>query len=125
MLMYSSAKPKFYFAGKMIKHRTNCAVFRHRNKAVHTPNDNTQMLIGYFYYPSARGGRLDLFGVHPHPDRRRRNTPVINLREKKLAKLKPTSEEEDPYLVFVLLCIAQLQRRSFKTADQTMHTVGL
>lgn len=125
ILMNSSASPKFYFAGKKIKHRPNFAVFRRRNKAVHSPNDNLQMFIGYFYYPNARGGRLDLFGVHPHPDRRRHNTPVVNLREKKLAKLKPANEEEDPYLVFVLLSIAQLQSRTFKTSDQTTHTVGL
>lgn len=49
---------------------------------------------------------------------RRHNLPVASLRQRRLSKLEPLCEPEDPYLAAVLIALAQEQRESCRPSQE-------
>ncbi|KAJ5566754.1 hypothetical protein N7535_006060 [Penicillium sp. DV-2018c] len=114
--------PKFYFAGQGI-HRPKYPVFRRRKKDNQPSENETQSLIGYFDYLDLFYGRKERLQPMGHPTYN--NAPVARIFEKRLAQITPANWKEDPYLVCILLSIAQLQERSLATKKPTTHTSRL
>ncbi|RAL04869.1 uncharacterized protein BO80DRAFT_441717 [Aspergillus ibericus CBS 121593] len=48
----------------------------------------------------------------------RRNRPVVNLHQKRLRSLEPPNPAEDPYLIAMLIALAQAQRRQADTGER-------
>lgn len=112
MAFMSSKGPKFYFSGQPV-HRPHYIVFRRRGQP--------SQLIGYFFYVEVKWQRERKFQFRRHPHGGQ-NTACARLREKRVSKITPSEWTEDPYLVCILLSLAQLQER---TLSSTSHTVRL
>ncbi|KKK26528.1 hypothetical protein ARAM_006128 [Aspergillus rambellii] len=109
----------FTFAGQSI-HQPLYKVFHRRHHFDQTASQEPPPLISYLNYTDISGGRWHQFRPSPHPSKGC-NSPVRRICNKKLAQIKPEKWEEDPYLVYVLLCLAQLQERDFKPSSLTGH----
>ncbi|KAH8808219.1 hypothetical protein F5884DRAFT_857761 [Xylogone sp. PMI_703] len=54
------------------------------------------------------------------PPLKRQNLPVVTIREKKLHRLHPKKEAEDPYIIAILIALAQQNGRA-KVQEQSRH----
>lgn len=58
------------------------------------------------------------------PVSNRFNPPVARLRQKKLRRLQPVREVEDPYIVAVLIALAQEQRTATSALSAASQPLG-
>ncbi|KAG5795130.1 hypothetical protein H9Q69_005821 [Fusarium xylarioides] len=98
-------KPKFFYAGRPI-HEALCDVFH-----VAKPLPGTQPpVIGFTYYPTFNRERKRRYTPRIHPKSEDGVTsPVQRICDILLEKVTPENWEEDPYIVCLLLSLAQAQ----------------
>lgn len=112
--------PRFWFAGRPI-HRPPYALFRRRGDNL--PIEHTsQCVLGYFNYPAVTKYREKKLKPLLHPSGGV-DTVGTRLSEKRLSQITPNEWFQDPYIVCILLSIAQLQQRLLQVPRSTIHKV--
>lgn len=108
----------FFFANCHV-YRSDCDVYTPDNRACPIPR---LLLVGYFHYvyiEKARRRKLEPrcppIGYH--------NEAGWTLSRKKLSKATPDDWSRDPYLVCLLLSLAQSQARSLASPPKTIYLV--
>ncbi|KAM6514288.1 hypothetical protein FALCPG4_015439 [Fusarium falciforme] len=112
------SKPTFFFASRLVERLDWCSVF-------HTHLDHIareQLVVGYFHYDTLAAKRRERLSPCPHP-RGDRNEPVIRLYRRRLSRITPIIWSQDPYLVCVLLSMAQSLRRESRSPKSFIFTV--
>ncbi|KAF5718663.1 hypothetical protein FGLOB1_1555 [Fusarium globosum] len=94
-----------FLYNKLKVHIPKCEVYRIDN--VH--KFEQQPIIGYFHYDILANQRKYCFVPKKHPVPGTSNLPVERLYQRRLRNLTPALWFEDPYLVCVLLSLAQMQ----------------
>ncbi|KAM6514286.1 hypothetical protein FALCPG4_015439 [Fusarium falciforme] len=113
-------KPTFFFASRLVERLDWCSVF-------HTHLDHIareQLVVGYFHYDTLAAKRRERLSPCPHP-RGDRNEPVIRLYRRRLSRITPIIWSQDPYLVCVLLSMAQSLRRESRSPKSFIFTARL
>jgi len=111
-------RPPFSFAGRSI-HKPDCVVFSREGQ----PNTTSQPWVGYFHYPSVEQHRKQILKPRRHHEDGGHNAGW-GLYWKRLSRITPKEWSRDPYLVCVLLAIAQLQVRSVESLKSAIHVVS-
>ncbi|KAL2810968.1 hypothetical protein BJX63DRAFT_422691 [Aspergillus granulosus] len=103
----TSRGPQFYFQGRPV-HQPAYTVFYHHETPFNT--NSSPPLVGYIHYTSINGDRREYF------EHRSRATKGItqtkaNSFQTQFALATPKEWTEDPYFLFILLALGQLQHR--------------
>ncbi|KAF4455330.1 hypothetical protein F53441_2345 [Fusarium austroafricanum] len=99
-------KPQFYYAKKKL-HSPDCNIYQIGAQY----NFKQLPIIGYCHYDNLTNERKQALTPNCHPVTGAYNFPVERLYQRRLRTLTPDLWVEDPYLVCVLLSLAQLQWR--------------
>ncbi|RKL01294.1 hypothetical protein BFJ68_g12383 [Fusarium oxysporum] len=100
---------------KLRLHTPECEVFRTSD----VYNFEQRPVIGHFQYEDLVKQRERANRPRRHPIPGARNLPAERLYQRRLRDLTPALWFEDPYLVCVLLSLAQLQRQKGQTMPET------
>ncbi|KAF4417301.1 hypothetical protein F53441_14525 [Fusarium austroafricanum] len=95
-------QPLFRYAGRRV-HYPQCDIYRPEIQDTHHP-----LIIGFFHYNNVTKEREKKLTAQPHPGDGY-NMPVTQLYLRKLRRVTPALWYEDPYLLCVLLALAQTQ----------------
>ncbi|KAF9885863.1 hypothetical protein FE257_012335 [Aspergillus nanangensis] len=114
----SSKGPSFYFADRDV-HQPLYTVFSRRKQPDQGVCQDPLPLIGYLNYTTVIGPRTHQF--LPRSKGGGVDYPLTPLGKKKYARVIPKEWKEDPYFVFVLLSIAQLQEDRLKELKSISH----
>lgn len=120
----SSQNPEFRFANKshwLLKYHL---FSRCRQRGQQGPRSR----LGYLHYDDIADLREKQFPACRRPENSLRhvsysNPPGWRLHQIKVAQITPKNWAEDPYLVFVLFSVAQVQERHRKLPQPPIHTV--
>ncbi|KAH7205370.1 uncharacterized protein BKA55DRAFT_547204 [Fusarium redolens] len=96
--------PPFLFAGRGV-HLPECHIFRVRATGI-----QKRPIVGYYHYNNVARERQRALTPKSHPNGSY-NYPVSRIYQRRLRNVAPALWFEDPYLVCILLSLAQLQRR--------------
>lgn len=96
--------PQFLFAGRGV-HSPECHIFKTRSTDI-----LQRSIVGYYTYNNLSRERQRALTPKSHPSGGY-NYPVSRIYQRRLRNLAPALWTEDPYLVCVLLSLAQLQWR--------------
>ncbi|KAH6973874.1 hypothetical protein BKA56DRAFT_592675 [Ilyonectria sp. MPI-CAGE-AT-0026] len=80
--------------------------------------------MGYFHYQTLVRKRRERLTPRPHPGRGN-NGPVRRMYRRKLSKVTPQQWSRDPYLLCILLSLAQSQARMSRLPQPSIFVVGL
>lgn len=94
----------FLFAGRSVQ-IPECHIFR-----VHATDIQQRPIVGYYHYDNVARERQRAMTARSHPNGSY-NLPVARIYQRRLRNVAPALWFEDPYLVCILLSLAQLQRR--------------
>ncbi|KAM4064392.1 hypothetical protein HRG_012715 [Hirsutella rhossiliensis] len=114
---------EFFFANRFI-HRSDCDVFSPDERPYKHISRIPRLLVGYFHYTYVEGARRRLL----RPPRRPGGGPNFvgqSIFRKKLSKVTPKEWVQDPYLVCVLLSLAQRQARALVSPKPTAYASRL
>ncbi|KAF5620909.1 uncharacterized protein FTJAE_11534 [Fusarium tjaetaba] len=103
-----------FFYNQLQVHTPKCEVYRTDN----VQKLEQQPIIGYFQYDELIKERERALVPRSHPVPGASNLPVERLSQRRLHDLTPARWFEDPYLVCVLLSLAQLQRQKRKSMTE-------
>ncbi|SCO54663.1 uncharacterized protein FFNC_15615 [Fusarium fujikuroi] len=105
-------RPQFFYAKQKV-HSPNCNIFQ-----IDAQHDLEQLpIIGYCHYNNLTEERKHALTPKCRPDTGAYNLPVERLCQHRLRASTPDLWFEDPYLVCVLLSLAQLQWRPPLTSE--------
>lgn len=99
-------QPHFFFAGGSV-HQPDYVVFSRNGKL----NEAVQPWVGYFNYSNVKDQRWRMVKPQLHPGEGY-NAAGRSKALRKLSRITPNEWSRDPYLVCILLSIAQLQARN-------------
>ncbi|KAL4721764.1 hypothetical protein ACLX1H_011258 [Fusarium chlamydosporum] len=119
-LTFVQGNPTFYFDGYRVRHEKGCDIYRiDNNKLMQQP----EPIIGYYLYDvdSARQKRLSA----PRAPCGLNNEAVERIYERRLSGITPEDWRNDPYLVCLLLSLAQFQWYQGKTKGQKVFPAHL
>ncbi|KJZ74892.1 hypothetical protein HIM_05801 [Hirsutella minnesotensis 3608] len=119
ILSMSSRHTDFFFANRRV-HRSNCSVFAPDSRAGPIP----RLLVGYFHYSYVESARRRKLQARLPPVGRH-NEAGERLSRKKLSKVTPEEWSRDPYLVCLVLSLAQRQARSLASPQQITYVFCL
>ena len=118
--------PAFYFAGRLVDRAEGCKIYRiDKNKL--NPIDTSQValqpesIVGYYRY-NIDNVRLTRY-IAPRAPRSLDNNPVQRLLNRRLAKITPADWRTDPYIVCLLLGLAQFQWYKYYRPEQDIFLV--
>lgn len=114
-----SGECEFFFAKRSV-HVSNCDVYAPRER----PGAPDAGLVGYFLYDYAPCTRCRLLRAPRNPDGGA-NFVGLRIEKKKLSQVTPEHWCRDPYLVCLLLSLAQRQARSQALPRPSAYTVRL
>ncbi|PNP77041.1 hypothetical protein FNYG_09654 [Fusarium nygamai] len=117
-----SKPPKFFYAGRAA-HETLCYVFH-----VARPSPRAQPpVVGFTYYRAFNWERKRRYTPRTHPKSKsgKTNGPVKRICKILLRKVTPQKWEEDPYIVCLLLSLAQAQAMKQKREKPDTFPVRL
>ncbi|KAF5024691.1 hypothetical protein F66182_3230 [Fusarium sp. NRRL 66182] len=106
-LVSAGDHPVFSFAGRKV-HAPECYLFALRSALLASP------FVGYYHYDTVAWERRRKFIKIPTNPGRGGNLPVARLCQRRLKKATPPRWSEDPYLVCILLALAQAQAQACK-----------
>ncbi|CAI7603781.1 unnamed protein product [Penicillium glandicola] len=115
-------RPHFFFANKRI-HRPQYNVFYRSRKRNQRASQAPRPMIGYLDYRDVEDYRQKMFPARCPPDGLT-NRPGGRIRLKRIAQITPKNWSEDPYLLCVLLSLAQLQEYHRKESHPPIHIVS-
>ncbi|KAK7428863.1 hypothetical protein QQZ08_004633 [Neonectria magnoliae] len=97
--------PVFSFAKRSID-QSECTIFHIAKHCIREQHQDALAVIGYFYYQNVVSKRRQKLTPRPHPHKGY-NRPVLRLCQRKLSKITPQTWSQNPYLVSILLSMAQ------------------
>ncbi|KAF4456623.1 hypothetical protein F53441_1281 [Fusarium austroafricanum] len=97
--------PPFIYANRQV-HLPECDVYLVNNK-----NRQTPLIVGFYHYNNVTKARKRTLSAPGHPGQGY-NGPGTRICLRKLRQVTPPLWSEDPYLICVLLSLAQLQWRA-------------
>lgn len=109
-------QPQFFYAGRPVDH-PDYVVFSRNGQL----SEAVQPWVGYFNYSNVRDQRWRMLKPRPHPGEGC-NAAGRSKALRKLSTITPNEWSRDPYLVCILLSIAQLQARSVE--PPAIHVVS-
>ncbi|KAF4513143.1 hypothetical protein G6O67_000452 [Ophiocordyceps sinensis] len=116
-------RSEFFFAKRSV-HRSDCDVFEPNERLNKCFGQMPRLLVGYLHYSYVEGARRQLL----RPPRRPGGDPNVvgqSISRRKLSKVTPKEWFRDPYLVCVLLSLAQRQARAPTWPTQTAYSSRL
>ncbi|KAF5556624.1 hypothetical protein FMEXI_1096 [Fusarium mexicanum] len=119
VLEYVLVTAAFHYGGRLV-HVPHCSAFR---IAGHINVPHPEPIVGYYCY-DAEEGRQARFTARAGPPGIE-NLPVQRLYDRRLARVTPVEWVKDPYLVCVILSLAQIQWRSDATRQPRPYLVRL
>ncbi|KAF4443027.1 hypothetical protein FACUT_1580 [Fusarium acutatum] len=119
ILEYVRVSAAFHYGGRLV-HVPQCSAFR---IAGHIEVPHPEPIIGYYSY-NADEGRSVRFTARAGPPGTW-NIPIQQLYARRLARVTPQDWSRDPYLVCILLSLAQIQWRSDTTGQPRFYLVRL
>lgn len=105
-------------------HQPQCVLFSRRRQPSQPDTRPLQSLVGYFNYTDVKRRRQEKLRPRQNPGGGH-NAPGQRLFQKRLFQITPLEWAHDPYLVCILLSIAQLQERSLNLPRRTAYMVCL
>ncbi|KAF5669886.1 hypothetical protein FDENT_11399 [Fusarium denticulatum] len=99
-----TGSPCFLYARRRV-HLPNCQVFQ----TIAADHVQQRPIVGYYHYNNLILERKQALTPRLHPVTGRCNSPVLRIYQRRLRDVNPALWFEDPYLVCVLLALAQLQ----------------
>ncbi|KAJ5115542.1 hypothetical protein N7526_011423 [Penicillium atrosanguineum] len=112
--------PPFHFQGRPV-HQPDYIVFPRRENNIDHIHTSSSPLVGYLHYTSVNGDRRRLFEPCPGP-MGALNAVGANVCQKLLHRIIPKEWTEDPYLICLLLALAQSQERKSGFSSQIVFT---
>ena len=109
-------QPQFFFAGRPVD-QPDYVVFSRSGQL----NDAVQPWVGYFNYSNVKDQRWRMLEPRRHPGEGH-NAAGRSKALRTLSTITPNEWSRDPYLVCILLSIAQLQARSVE--PPAIHVVS-
>ncbi|KAF5671561.1 hypothetical protein FDENT_10855 [Fusarium denticulatum] len=109
----------FHYRGRLL-HVPHCSAFQ---IAGHIAVPHPEPIVGYYSY-NVDGDREARFTARAGPPGTM-NLPMEQIYERRLAKVTPQDWTRDPYLVCVMLSLAQVQERSDTTGQPRLYLVRL
>ncbi|KAM6522962.1 hypothetical protein FALCPG4_012569 [Fusarium falciforme] len=113
--------PVFFFANRPID-KPDCTVFHVVKHCIVEQHQDALPVIGYFHYESIISKRQEKLTPRPHPYGGY-NGPVRPLCQRKLSKVTPQKWSQDPYLVCILLSMAQSLAHKSHSPQPTVFVV--
>jgi hypothetical protein len=113
--------PTFRFARRYV-HSPECHVFQVRRTDIQPPP-----IVGYYHYNNIARDREEALRPPSPPSHRDGcyNNPVRKIYQRRLRNVTPALWTEDPYLVCILLSLAQLQWREGQSPRPTTFNVSI
>ncbi|KND91088.1 hypothetical protein TOPH_04348 [Tolypocladium ophioglossoides CBS 100239] len=111
--------PSFFWAGRSVHQPPYTVFLRHDHSS--EPRGRVTLRIGYIDY----GNIGDRFCGQRYRELHRRQYPGKPRFWERLSELTPKEWSEDPYLLCILLSIAQRQERSSRSRQSTTHSSRL
>lgn len=118
LLTFRSASAAFYYAGRLV-HVPEVSAFR---IAGHIDVPHPEPVVGYYSYKADEIRRARFTPRAGPPGTL--NLAMQSLYQRKLARVTPEDWTRDPYLVCILLSLAQLQARSDNTGQPRLYIVS-
>lgn len=119
---YNRKGADLFFAGKAV-HQPSYMMFCRRMQTAQSPSQDVQPLVGYMDYLQIDSSRRKRLMPHPHPEKERKNDVCQRISDIKVARATPQEWTEDPYLLCVLISIAQFQERTQEDSQLASRTV--
>ncbi|CZR45668.1 uncharacterized protein FPRO_15156 [Fusarium proliferatum ET1] len=119
VLEFVLASAAFYYAGRLV-HVPEVSAFR---IAGHIDVPHPEPVVGYYSYKADEIRRARFTPRAGPPGTL--NLAMQSLYQRKLARVTPEDWTRDPYLVCILLSLAQLQARSDNTGQPRLYIVRL
>ncbi|KPM42074.1 hypothetical protein AK830_g4475 [Neonectria ditissima] len=113
--------PVFFFAKRPVE-QPECTIFRIAKHCTRQQHQNALPVIGYFHYETLVSKRCQKLTPRPHPQKGY-NGPVRRLCQRKLSKVTPQIWSQDPYLVCIMLSMAQSLARKPRPAQPGVYMV--
>ncbi|KAJ5998595.1 hypothetical protein N7451_006405 [Penicillium sp. IBT 35674x] len=110
-----------FFAGKAV-HQPSYIMFCRRMQTAQSPSQNFRPLVGYMDYLQIDSSRRKRLMPHPHPDNDRTNDVCQRISDIRVARATPLEWTEDPYLLCVLISMAQFQERTLEGSQLARQT---
>ncbi|KAJ5797607.1 uncharacterized protein N7503_006903 [Penicillium pulvis] len=85
-------------------------MFCRRMQTAQSPSQDFRPLVGYIDYMQINSSRRKRLTPHPHPDKDRTNDVCQRISDIRVARATPQEWTEDPYLLCILISIAQFQK---------------
>ncbi|KAJ5538584.1 hypothetical protein N7494_008063, partial [Penicillium frequentans] len=82
-------------------------------------------LVGYIDYMQIDSSRRKRLTPHPHPDKDRTNDVCQRISDIRVARATPQEWTEDPYLLCILISIAQFQKSTKEGSQPAIQTARL
>ncbi|KAF4985632.1 hypothetical protein FDECE_16423 [Fusarium decemcellulare] len=115
--------PAFFFANRPIE-RLNSSFFHVRPDHPSGKGQHERLVVGYFHYDTLTRKRRERLSPCPHPHGGH-NGPVQRLYQRRLSRITPTTWSQDPYLVCILLSMAQSLAREARSPKPMTFTARL
>lgn len=98
-------------------------MFCRRMQAAQSISQDLRPLVGYIDYLQIDSSRRKRLTPHPHPDKKRTNDVCQRISDIKVARATPQEWTEDPYLLCILISIAQFQEHTQEGSQMASQKV--
>ncbi|KAJ5651949.1 hypothetical protein N7507_009375 [Penicillium longicatenatum] len=123
-LLLNERRADLFFAGGAV-HQPSYIMFCCHVQTAQSPSQDFRPLVGYIDSLQIDSSRRRRLLPHPHPDKEKTNDVCQRVSDIKVARATPQEWTEDPYLLCVLISIAQFQERTQKGSQLTSQTSHL